>query len=101
MIVKIDYTKEVTMSNDKQSTKAEITITQIDEYSIEMLGKKYYSEKYCEIMTSRAYQEGLTKGQTIHIAEVQWSGTSSVTLPNTSTNVCGQENSMSLINNNK
>ena len=52
--------------------KAEITITTIDEHSIEILGVKYYSEKYFEAMTDRAYQNGLTKGQTIHVAEVQF-----------------------------
>lgn len=64
--------KEVKMSNNKQSIKAEITITPIDEYSIEIIGVKYHTEKYLQLMTDRAYQNGLTKGQAIHIAEVQY-----------------------------
>jgi hypothetical protein len=60
------------MSNNKQSMKAEISITQIDEYSIEILGTKYYHEDYLQLMIDRAYQNGLKKGQQIHVAEVQY-----------------------------
>ena len=54
---------------------SEITITEIDENLIEILGVKYYSEKYLQEMVDRAYQNGLRKGQTIHVAEIQYINT--------------------------
>ena len=46
-----------------------VDIKNIDQDTIEVLGKKYYTEEYVKIMLERAYDNGFKNGQQMHVVQ--------------------------------
>ena len=51
--------------------QGQVEVRKVTKEIIEVLGVKYYSETYLKAMMDRKYEEGLRKGQTVHVAQIE------------------------------